>query len=310
MLYLDLGGLQLQLGINRFREDLPGESEHDNWCLMDFTVRRNGVNIYHNYQNSPWLTCDEVQEIRDTIAGVLDGSVTQDKSLYFIEPDIQFEFTFNDGKFSYADMILGYWETEGCGTFTGNRLILALDTYDMERMLCYLQFKTHVNYDKTLFESCCVEGEIVPDKLSFKIIEGQIAPGETPKSGVVGIFINDRELLDIVADLESKKWKSGAFDYIHQTAKELHNHLATEKFTDGNEEYGIAILSCTCGIIEDGSPTVFIEKDENYVYWKALGHNQIDKENYYFPLDYIFERKQYEEALNELKRFSDDEDIY
>ena len=35
------------------------------------------------------------------------------------------------------------------------------------------------------------------DKISFKIIDGQIAVGEIPKySGVVEIFINDCEILD------------------------------------------------------------------------------------------------------------------
>ena len=46
---------------------------------------RNGVHIYHNYKNLPWLTCDEVKEIRDTIAGIMDGPITQNKRINFIE---------------------------------------------------------------------------------------------------------------------------------------------------------------------------------------------------------------------------------
>lgn len=144
MLHLDINGLELQLKINQFREDLPGESEYDNWCYMDFAVMRNGVNIYHNCKNMPWLTCDEIKEIRDTIAGIMDGSITYDKRLSFIEPDIEFEFVFNDGKFSYVDMILVYWETAGCGCLTGNRLVLCLGMYELERMLSYLQTRTEV----------------------------------------------------------------------------------------------------------------------------------------------------------------------
>ena len=142
MLHLDLNGLELQLKINQFREDLPGESEYDNCCFMDFTVKRNGVNIYHNYKNLPWLTCDEVKEIRDTIAGIMDDSITQNKRLYFIEQDIEFEFVFNNGEFSYVDMILTYWETEGRGCLTGNRLVLCLGMKELEHMLSYLQSKT------------------------------------------------------------------------------------------------------------------------------------------------------------------------
>lgn len=144
MLHLDLGGLELQLKINQFREDLSGESEHNNWCYMDFAVIRNGVNIYHNFKNMPWLTCDEIKRIRDTIAGVLDGSITQNEQLYFIEPDIEFEFVFHEGEFSYMDMILSYWDTEGRGCLTGNRLVLCLKMYELEHMLSYLQSKTAV----------------------------------------------------------------------------------------------------------------------------------------------------------------------
>lgn len=74
-------------------------------------IMRNGANIYHEYKNLPWLTCNEVKKLRDTIASIVDGSLTQDKRLGFIEQDI--EFAFNEGKFSYADMILSYWKTEG-----------------------------------------------------------------------------------------------------------------------------------------------------------------------------------------------------
>ncbi len=313
MLNLDIDGMELQLKINRFRKDLSGESEYDNCCFMDFAVKRNGVNIYHSYKNMPWLTCDEVEEIRDTIAGIVNGSITQDKQLSFIELDIKFEFVFNDNKFSYADIYLNYWETEKRSTLTGNQIILCLDMYHLERILCYLQLKTFAKYDKNLLEKYCLEGviKVAQDKMSFKIIDGEIAPGETPDYlGVVGIFINEREILDIVSDLENEKFEDGEMEYIHQTAYQLYNNLGADNITDWQKKYGIEILSCTCGYIEDGSPTVFIEKDEKYVYWRALGHNQLNKEHYYFPLNYVFDRKQYEQALEELKKFSEDKNIY
>lgn len=312
MLYLDLNGIEMQLRINQFREDFPGESEYENWCLMDFAVLRNGVDIYHKHKNKPLLTCDEVKELRDTIASIADGSLTQNKRLSFIEPDIELEVVFHDGEFSYADMILSYWETEGCGCLTGNRLVLCLDMCELERVLCYLQFKTNADYDVDLFEKYCMGGVIKLDKLTFKRIDGEIAVGVTPKyRGVVGIYINGRELLDLVNELEKGKWKSGARDYIHQTAAELYGNLVpNDDLKDWQKENGTEILSCTCGIIEDSSPTVFIDTDERFVYWKALGHNQMDKEQYYFPLNYVFDRKEYAQALEELKKFVADESIY
>lgn len=149
------------------------------------------------------------------------------------------------------------------------------------------------------------------DKISFKIISGQIELGGE-SDHIVGIFINGRELLDIVAELENAHLKGGYMEYIHQTAKELYGNLVPDddELKEWQEEYGTEILCCTCGIIEDSSPTVFIEKDEQYVYWKALGHNQIDTEHYYFPLNYVFDRKQYEQALEELKKFAEDKSVY
>ncbi len=148
------------------------------------------------------------------------------------------------------------------------------------------------------------------DKISFQIIDGEIAVGETPKyRGVVGIFINDRKLLDIVTDLENENLKGGAMDYIYQTAKELYSNLVPDdaELKDWQEKNSVEILCCTCGVIECSSPTVFIEEDEQYVYWKALGHNQLE---YNYPLNYVFDRKQYEQALEELKKFAEDKSIY
>ncbi|MDE6586697.1 MAG: hypothetical protein K2K80_08470 [Clostridia bacterium] len=144
MLKFNVDGFEVHLKINDFREDLPGESEYDNYCYMDFTVMRNGVHIYHNYKNLPWLTCDEIKRIRDIIARIIDGSITQNEQLYFIEQDIEFEYVFDNGKFSYADMSLGYWETEGRGCLTGSRLVLCLGMEELEHMLSYLQSKTAI----------------------------------------------------------------------------------------------------------------------------------------------------------------------
>lgn len=149
------------------------------------------------------------------------------------------------------------------------------------------------------------------DKLSFKIIAGQIELGGT-SDHIVGVFINDSELLDIVADLENENLKNGYMGYIHQTASELYSNLIpdNDELKEWQEEYGTEILCCVCGTVGCGSPTVFIEKDERYVFWKALGHNQIDKEDYYFSLNYVFDRKQYEQALEELKKFAEDKSVY
>ena len=52
---------------------------------MDFSVTRNGVNIYHDRKNAELLTCSEVKEIRDTIAEIMDGTITQNKRFGYIE---------------------------------------------------------------------------------------------------------------------------------------------------------------------------------------------------------------------------------
>ena len=151
------------------------------------------------------------------------------------------------------------------------------------------------------------------DKLSFKIIDGEIAVGELPVyEGIVGIFINDRELLDIVADLENEHLEGGYTGYIHQRAYQLYGNLVPEAdvVKEWQEENGTEILCCSCGEIVCASPTVFIEKDEQHVYWKNMGHNYMAREHYFFALNYVFDRKQYEQALEELKRLAEDKNIY
>ena len=98
------------------------------------------------------------------------------------------------------------------------------------------------------------------DKLSFKIIDGEISVGELPVyEGVVGIFINDREILDIVADLENKNLKEGYLEYIHQKAYQLYDRLVPDVLEkEWQKEHGTEILSCICGEIACSSPTVFI----------------------------------------------------
>ena len=134
----------MQWKINQFRENLPSELKYNNNCFMDIFVRRDGVNIYHNYKKLPWRTCDEVKRIRGTIVSIIDGSLTKKEQLYLIEQDIDFEFIFDSGKFSYADMSLGYWKIEGRGCLTGNRLVLCMGMKELEYMLSYLQIKPAV----------------------------------------------------------------------------------------------------------------------------------------------------------------------
>ena len=150
-----------------------------------------------------------------------------------------------------------------------------------------------------------------PDIISFRLINGQMPPGESNHIGVVGIFINDREFLDIVREIESAHFSTGPNEYIYQTARELYlNLVPTDRMEKRQREYGTEILSCTCGFILDGSPTVFIEKDSRYVYWKALGHNIYNKSEYYYRLDYVFDLSQYEEALKALNSFAQNKEVY
>ena len=97
-----------------------------------------------------------------------------------------------------------------------------------------------------------------PDVISFRLIDGQLPPGESNHIGVVGIFVNDRELLDIVREIETEHIPTGPSEYIYQTAKELYG---IDNLTDmiGDETVAEDPETLLAFLEEKGHPALTME---------------------------------------------------
>ncbi len=147
------------------------------------------------------------------------------------------------------------------------------------------------------------------DVIKFKIIDEMARPEWDPNYTVkvVAIYINDELFMDtaIRLELEREDIDNTEERYSHQWPMELYkNFHPDEELAEWQKEYGVEIFACGgCGCVGCGSPTVFIEQDDEHVYWKSMGHNQYD---YNIPLNYVFDRKQYEAAMEELRQFAEE----
>lgn len=147
------------------------------------------------------------------------------------------------------------------------------------------------------------------DKIRFNIIDPR-GKEEWAKdcdvSKVVEIYINDREIVDILreiertyAEQEGKPNLAGA--YGHNTPKVLYDNLsqAEEDELNGYED-GVELLRCLeCGFMDCWSILVRIKQDEKYVYWYDIKHNHRD---WNYDIAYQFDKNEYDMALQELKK--------
>lgn len=130
------------------------------------------------------------------------------------------------------------------------------------------------------------------DVITFSKIKEEDSTGRVWTS--VAIFINGKEIVDIIHEVELSQWKQ-KIDYIHQQPHELYKRLENVmQFEDESVE----ILCCICGTIECNSPVVHIRSDDDYVYWDKITHNQMQ---WVYNLTYKFNKKLYEIELEKLR---------
>jgi hypothetical protein len=127
-------------------------------------------------------------------------------------------------------------------------------------------------------------------------------------SRVVEVYINDREMLDIIASIEKPyKEQEGlddVEDYGHVSASSLYGDLSAAMDKVGySYNHGVYLCCCRdCGEPGCWSVTCKVIEDEDYVYWTDFEHEHRDWE---YDLQYKFEKGQYYEALGKLKRMAD-----
>ncbi len=149
------------------------------------------------------------------------------------------------------------------------------------------------------------------DNIRFNIINPQgieAWAGDCKISQVVEIYINDKEFIDILRELEGpyaaeEGHPSLAGAYGHLTPKELIANLAgAGNKNEAYEDEGAELLCCSgCGFSGCWSIVVHIKQDSEYVYWYKFEHNH---RNWEYNISYKFDRKEYEKALEEMKALS------
>lgn len=141
---------------------------------------------------------------------------------------------------------------------------------------------------------------------------------------IIDISINERKLLDIVTEVERKNAQRMGFDF----GGGYTGVRATPYVVEGDHFLGLSIpgsakshtrvLNCTCGNPRCWDVLALIEADDKFVCWSYIinpwllnglpthWHTESPEDfvafNYSSIGPYIFDRRQYEDALNELRR--------
>ena len=146
------------------------------------------------------------------------------------------------------------------------------------------------------------------DSLEFKIFDAKTAgegwASETDNlPPVAGIYINGKELVDILRPLEEKLKaeddECDAGNYGHLFAEELYEELTVASISGTfSNDYGASLLCCLdCGDFGCWSVLCHMVLSDTEVVW-TFTHNH-RKWNY--GLEFTFTRNEYENALSSLK---------
>ena len=135
------------------------------------------------------------------------------------------------------------------------------------------------------------------DEIKFCKIQEKDATDRTWET--VAIFINNREIVDIINEAEIVLWDEKS-EYIHQLPSDLYIRL---KDAIESDEYNheAEILCCICGVIECWSPIVHISVDENYIYWDKFTHNHLEGT---YNLSFKFNKLSFMNEFEKLKKWA------
>ena len=153
-LKLNLEDINFHFQINKYRKSTR-ENWDCEWCRVDLTLQSRD---WLNYQihDAETMLATEVEELRDGIDALLRDGLEEPKEITCIEPDFEFQLhpkadVRNNPDVIYVkpgheiididmDLVLSFWDDDGA--LTANRMILAFDREDLEKLLCYLRLIT------------------------------------------------------------------------------------------------------------------------------------------------------------------------
>ncbi len=135
-LNFNIDGINVYLKINNYRHSNK-ENWDSLWCNCDFMFNSGDWLNYHR-ENDEIFLCSEIEELESVFTMLLNGEISEDKELSFIEPDFVFNiYPIKDIQNSVSDILIEwrvYFWHEG---LTDNYLSITLDRDEIIKLRDY-----------------------------------------------------------------------------------------------------------------------------------------------------------------------------
>ena len=136
-LNFNVDGINVYLKINNYRHSNK-ENWDSLWCNCDFMFNSGDWLNYHR-ENDEIFLCSEIEELESVFTMLLNGEISEDKEISFIEPDFVFNiYPIKDIQNSVSDVLIEwkiYFWHEG---LTDNYLSITLDRDEIIKLRDYL----------------------------------------------------------------------------------------------------------------------------------------------------------------------------
>lgn len=133
----NVDGINVYLKINNYRHSNK-ENWDSLWCNCDFMFNSGDWLNYHR-ENDEIFLCSEIEELESVFTMLLNGEISEDKEISFIEPDFVFNiYPIKDIQNSVSDVLIEwkiYFWHEG---LTDNYLSITLDRDEIIKLRDYL----------------------------------------------------------------------------------------------------------------------------------------------------------------------------
>ena len=136
-LNFNVDGINVYLKINNYRHSNK-ENWDSLWCNCDFMFNSGDWLNYHR-ENDEIFLCSEIEELESVFTMLLNGEISEDKEISFIEPDFVFNiYPIKDIQNSVSDVLIEwrvYFWHEG---LTDNYLSITLNRDEIIKLRDYL----------------------------------------------------------------------------------------------------------------------------------------------------------------------------
>ncbi len=162
-LQLNIGGVNMQLKIMRWRKTPPTDICTDNWTTTECSLRSSYL---HYDVNGEILTSGEVDDLIHTLARFLANELKQQYTIEFIEPDLEFVLHPAYNSMGQAgeigmDLIIHFWDA---GALSANQFSMSFSREEISALYKYLQTVTgELSLDDATIQQLVCTGILLPE---------------------------------------------------------------------------------------------------------------------------------------------------